>query len=35
MTYIELLVAVAVLAVLAAAVIPVYRWDEKRRRDDT
>ena len=34
MTYIELLVAVAVLAVLAAAVIPVYRWDEKRRREE-
>jgi general secretion pathway protein G len=34
MTYIELLVAVTVLLVLAAAVIPVYRWDEKRRREE-
>ena len=34
MTYIELLVAVVVLGVLAAAVIPVYRWDEKRRREE-
>ena len=34
LTYIELLVAVTVLAVLAAAVIPIYRWDEKRRREE-
>jgi len=34
LTYIELLVAVAILAVLASAVIPVYRWDEKRRREE-
>jgi general secretion pathway protein G len=33
LTYIELLVAVTVLAILAGAVIPVYRWDEKRRRE--
>lgn len=33
LTYIELLVAVAVLLVLAAAVIPLARWDEKRRRE--
>ena len=34
LTYIELLVAVTVLLILAAAVIPVYRWDEKRRREE-
>ena len=33
-SYIELLVACAVLAVLATAVIPLARWDEKRRRED-
>jgi len=32
-SYIELLVALAVLAVLATAIVPVYRWDEKRRRE--
>lgn len=32
-SYIELLVAIAVLGILATAVIPVYRWDEKRRRE--
>ncbi len=29
----ELLVTAAVLAVLATAVIPLYRWEEKRRRE--
>jgi general secretion pathway protein G len=29
----ELLVSLVVLMVLASAVIPVYRWDEKRRRE--
>ncbi len=33
LTYIELLVAVTVLLILASAVIPIYRWDEKRRRE--
>lgn len=32
-SYIEMLVTAAVLAVLASAVIPLYRWDEKRRRE--
>ena len=32
-SYIELLVTAAVLAVLATAVIPLARWDEKRRRE--
>ena len=31
--YIELLAALAVLMVLASAVIPLARWDEKRRRE--
>lgn len=34
LTYVELLVVVAVMAVLAAAVIPLARWDEKRRREE-
>ncbi len=34
LTYIELLVAVAVLMVVAAAAIPLARWDEKRRREE-
>jgi general secretion pathway protein G len=33
LTYIELLVAVTILLVLAAAAIPMKRWDEKRRRE--
>lgn len=33
MTYIELIVALAVLAIVASAVIPLARWDEKRRRE--
>lgn len=32
-TYIELMVALAVVMILAAAAIPVFRWDEKRRRE--
>jgi len=32
-TYIELMAALAVVMVLAAAAIPVFRWDEKRRRE--
>ena len=32
-TYIELLATAAVLLVLASAVVPVNRWDEKRRRE--
>ena len=32
-SYIELLVTCAVLVVLASAVIPLARWDEKRRRE--
>ena len=32
-TYIELIVALAVLAVLATAVIPLQHWDEKRRKE--
>lgn len=32
-TYIELLVAVSILLVVASAVIPLARWDEKRRRE--
>jgi len=31
LTYIELLVAVAVLAILASAALPLARWDQKRR----
>jgi len=34
LTWIELLVAVTVLLVVATAVIPLYRWDEKRRREE-
>ena len=33
-SFIELLVVAAVLVVLASAMIPVYRWDEKRRREN-
>jgi general secretion pathway protein G len=33
LSFIELIVAVSVLMVLAAAVIPLARWDEKRRRE--
>ena len=33
MTYLELLVVVAVILVLASAVIPLSRWNEKRRRE--
>ena len=33
LTYLELLVAVAVILVLASAVIPLSRWNEKRRRE--
>jgi general secretion pathway protein G len=33
LAYVEMLAAVAVLMVLAAAVIPLARWDEKRRRE--
>ncbi|HKQ62128.1 MAG TPA: prepilin-type N-terminal cleavage/methylation domain-containing protein [Candidatus Polarisedimenticolaceae bacterium] len=32
-TYVELMVTVAVLAVLASAIIPLKHWDEKRRRE--
>jgi general secretion pathway protein G len=32
-SYIEMIVAAMVLAVLASAVIPLARWDEKRRRE--
>ena len=34
LTFIELLVVVTVLAVLASLVIPLARWDEKRRREE-
>ena len=30
-TYIELLATVAILLVLASAIVPVWRWDQKRR----
>ena len=30
-TYIELLATAAILLVLASAVVPIYRWDQKRR----
>jgi general secretion pathway protein G len=33
LTYIELLVVIIVLSVLAAAVIPMTRWDAKRRKE--
>jgi len=33
LTYIEMLVALMVLGILATAVIPLARWDEKRRRE--
>lgn len=33
LSYLELLVALAVLLVLASAVIPLARWDEKRRME--
>lgn len=33
LTYIELLVALTVLAVLATVAVPMTRWDEKRRRE--
>ena len=33
MSYIELLVALAVLMVLASAVVPLARWDQKRREE--
>jgi general secretion pathway protein G len=32
-SYVEMMVAAAVVVVLASAVIPLYRWDEKRRRE--
>lgn len=34
MSYVELLVTVMVLLVLASAVIPLARWDQKRRREE-
>lgn len=33
-SYIELMVTLAILAILATAVIPLKRWDEKRRMED-
>ena len=33
LTYVELLVALAVILVLASAIIPLSRWNEKRRRE--
>lgn len=33
LTYIELLVAVTVILILATAVMPLKRWDDKRRRE--
>jgi general secretion pathway protein G len=33
LTYLELLVALAIVAVLASAIIPLHRWTEKRRRE--
>jgi general secretion pathway protein G len=33
-SFIEMMVVVAVLMILATAVVPVYRWDEKRRREE-
>jgi len=32
-SYIEMLVTIALLAILATAVIPLSRWDDKRRRE--
>jgi general secretion pathway protein G len=32
-TFVELLVTVTVLAVLASVAVPIYRWDAKRRRE--
>lgn len=34
LTYIELLAVAGILMVLAATVIPLLRWDEKRRREE-
>jgi general secretion pathway protein G len=34
LTFIELLVAITVLIVLAMAIIPLKRWDDKRRREE-
>ncbi len=33
LTYLELLVALAIIMVLASAVIPLHRWTEKRKRE--
>jgi general secretion pathway protein G len=33
-TYIELMVTLAVIMVLASAALPVYRWDQKRRLEN-
>jgi general secretion pathway protein G len=33
LTFIELLAAVAILAIVAASALPMARWDEKRRRE--
>ena len=32
-TFIEVLVTATVLAVLATAIVPIYRWDQKRRNE--
>ena len=34
LTYVELVVAASVLAVLASAVIPIYRWHHKRTKEE-
>jgi general secretion pathway protein G len=34
MTFIELLVAISVLAILATVAVPMMRWDDKRRREN-
>lgn len=34
LTFIELLVAISVLAILATVAVPMMRWDEKRRREN-
>ena len=34
LTYLELIVAAAIVAVLAASATPLLRWDEKRRREE-